>query len=76
MVAAVDTSVLLEVLLNDWQYRGSSMAARRRASEIGSRVICETILAEMAPELTANDIPSFQLDRPETPEGWDGPLAL
>lgn len=44
MVTAVDveTSVLLDVLLNDSQHCAPSMAALRTASEGGSLVICES----------------------------------
>jgi hypothetical protein len=44
MVTAVDTSVLLDVLLNDPQHAGPSVAALRRAANEGSLIICETVL--------------------------------
>ena len=62
MVTAVDTSVLLDVLLNDSQHCATSMAALRTASEEGSLVICETTLAEIVPALPANDVGSFLSD--------------
>jgi predicted nucleic-acid-binding protein len=52
MVTAVDTSVLLDVLLNDPRHSGSSIAALRRAANEGSLVICETVLAEIVPTLS------------------------
>ncbi|MCC7187041.1 MAG: type II toxin-antitoxin system VapC family toxin [Acidobacteria bacterium] len=62
MVTAVDTSVLLDVLLNDSEHCVTSMAALRTASEDGSLVICEATLAEIVPALAVNDVPSFLSD--------------
>jgi predicted nucleic acid-binding protein len=49
MVTAVDTSVLLDVLLNDTQHAPASMTALRRAAVEGSLILCEIVLAEVAP---------------------------
>ena len=62
MVTAVDTSVLLDVLLNDTQHSGPSIAALRQAANEGSLVICETALAEIVPTLAAADVPQFLSD--------------
>lgn len=62
MVTAVDTSVLLDVLLNDSQHAGHSMAALRQAASEGSLVICETVLAELVPTLAPGDLPQFLAD--------------
>ena len=62
MVTAVDTSVLLDVLLNDPRCSGSSIAALRQAANEGSLVICETALAEVVPTLTPPDVPQFLSD--------------
>ncbi len=62
MVTAVDTSVLLDVLLNDPQHAARSMAALRQAVTEGSLVICETALAEIVPTLPAADVPQFLSD--------------
>jgi hypothetical protein len=59
MVTAVDTSVLLDVLLNDSQHTPASMAALRRASVEGSLILCEIVLAEVAPTLAPIDMPRF-----------------
>jgi predicted nucleic acid-binding protein len=62
MVTAVDTSVLLDVLLNDPRHSGSSIAALRQAANEGSLVICETALAEIVPALAPPDVPQFLSD--------------
>ena len=45
MVTAVDTSVLLDVLFDDTQHAGCSIAALRQAANEGSLVICDVALA-------------------------------
>ena len=62
MVTAVDTSVLLDVLLNDPQHAARSIAALRQALAEGSLVLCETALAEIVPTLPAADVPQFLSD--------------
>ena len=49
MVTAVDTSVLLDVLLNDPKHAPTSIAALRQGSVEGSLILCEIVLAELAP---------------------------
>lgn len=62
MVTAVDTSVLLDVLLNDPQHASASISALRQAATEGSLVICETALAEIVPALNTQDLPQFLSD--------------
>jgi predicted nucleic acid-binding protein len=62
MVTAVDTSVLLDVLLNDAQHAPRSISALRQAATEGSLVICESTLAEIVPTLSAADLPQFLSD--------------
>jgi predicted nucleic acid-binding protein len=62
MVTAVDTSVLLDVLLNDPRHAGPSIAALRQAANEGPLVICETALAELVPALAPADLPQFLAD--------------
>ena len=62
MVTAVDTSVLLDVLLNDPQHASGSMAALHRAAAEDSLAICDAALAEIVPVLAATDIPQFLAD--------------
>ena len=59
MVTAVDSSVLLDVLLDDPLYATDSIAALRQGSLEGSLVICETVLAEVVPALSSNEILEF-----------------
>jgi predicted nucleic acid-binding protein len=62
MVTAVDTSVLLDVLLNDPQHAPASIAALHRAAAEGSLAICDVALAEIVPVLDAADVPRFLSD--------------
>ena len=62
MVTAVDSSVLLDVLLNDPQYAPRSIAALRQAATEGSLIICETTLAEIVPTLSGTDLLQFLSD--------------
>jgi predicted nucleic acid-binding protein len=62
MVTATDTSVLLDVLLNDPQYGPKSIAALRQAASEGSLIICETALAEIVPALASAEVPQFLAD--------------
>lgn len=62
MVTAVDTSVLLDVLLNDPQFARASSASLLRAADEGTLIIGETALAEVVPVLNAVDLPQFLSD--------------
>jgi len=62
MVTAVDSSVLLDVLLNDPQHAPASMKALRRAEVEGSLILCDLVLAEVAPTLSPADMPQFLSD--------------
>jgi hypothetical protein len=62
MVTAVDTSVLLDVLLNDAQHAPGSIAALHRAAAEGSLAVCDAALAEIVPVLTAADLSQFLAD--------------
>jgi predicted nucleic acid-binding protein len=62
MVTAVDSSVLLDVLVNDPQHAAASMKALRRAAVEGSLILCDIVLAEVAPTLTSADMPQFLSD--------------
>ena len=62
MVTAVDTSVPLDVLLNDPQHAPASMTALRRAAVEGSLILSEIALAELTPALSPVDLPQFISD--------------
>jgi predicted nucleic acid-binding protein len=62
MVTAVDSSVLLDVLLNDPRHATASMAALRQAAAEGQLVLSETTLAEIVPVLPATDLPQILTD--------------
>ncbi len=62
MVTAVDTSVLLDVLLNDPQHAPASIAALRQGSVQGSLILCEVVLAELAPTLAPAEMLQFLSD--------------
>ncbi len=46
MVTAVDTNVLLDVFLDDPQYRRSSFAALTRAFSSGDVIVCDVVWSE------------------------------
>lgn len=62
MVTAVDTSVLLDVLLNDPQQAKTSLEALRHAVSEGSLVICDIAIAELVPVLPLGALPQFLND--------------
>lgn len=47
MITAVDTSVLLDVLLDDPQFCAASLAALRRARRKGPLVVCPVVWSEL-----------------------------
>jgi len=59
MVTAVDTSVLLDVVADDPQWADASEAALRQASQEGSLLIGECVLAEITPALGAEAVEEF-----------------
>lgn len=62
MVTAIDSSVLLDVLLDDPVHAEAAQRALHQANTDGSLVICETVLAEICPALPSKDIPRFLAD--------------
>lgn len=55
MITAVDTSVLLDVILDDPSYRAASVAALRRARGDGALIVCPVVWAEVRAALTRPD---------------------
>jgi predicted nucleic acid-binding protein len=62
MPTAIDSSVLLDVLLADSQHAESSEAALRKATTQGGLVVSEVVIAEIAPVLTGASIHEFLSD--------------
>lgn len=62
MITALDSSVILDVLIDDPKYRPSSEIALGRARQEGSLIVCETVLAEVVPVLGDSDVESFLSD--------------
>ncbi len=62
MVTAVDTSVLLDVLLNDAGHAPRPWAPSRAAAVEGSLIVCDVVLAEIAPTLPSADLLRFLSD--------------
>ncbi|OGH60508.1 MAG: hypothetical protein A3G34_16360 [Candidatus Lindowbacteria bacterium RIFCSPLOWO2_12_FULL_62_27] len=50
-MTAVDTNILLDVLLPDPQWRAASSAALYAALQQGQLVVCEVVLAELAAQI-------------------------
>ncbi len=62
MVTAVDTSVFLDVLLDDPKHASTSLVALHRAAAEGSLIISETSLAEVVPVFKPEDLQTFLSD--------------
>jgi len=61
MPTAVDSSVLLDVLLDDPLHAESSESALRAAAQTGL-IVCETVVAEITPVLSGPAIQEFLSD--------------
>ena len=62
MATAIDSSVLLDVLLADPQHAETSELALRKAAAEGGLIICEVVVAEIAPVLAGASIHEFLSD--------------
>ncbi|MBT3274559.1 MAG: type II toxin-antitoxin system VapC family toxin [Spirochaetales bacterium] len=63
MITAVDSSVVLDVLINDRQFGAGSEAALRKAGNEGKLVVCECVIAEVFPALgNQTDFTEFLTD--------------
>lgn len=62
MRTAIDTSVLLDVIVDDEEHADRSEAALRRAAESGALLVGESVLAEMGPAFGNNEIEEFLAD--------------
>ena len=49
MISAVDSSVILDVIVDDERFAQASEDILRRASSEGQLVVCECVLAEIRP---------------------------
>lgn len=60
MMTAVDTPVLLDILLADPRFCQSSEEKLRKARQQGRVIVCETVIAEISPVFTSRmDLKSF-----------------
>jgi predicted nucleic acid-binding protein len=59
---AVDSSVLLDVIVNDVTFADRSEGALRRVAGEGSLILCECVLAEIRPALQPSQIDEFLSD--------------
>ncbi len=63
MITAVDTSVLLDILVNDSRFADSSSSALRTAGKNGRLIVCETVVAELRSALAEDgDLEEFLED--------------
>lgn len=62
MITALDSSVILDVLVGDPEHGPASEAALGKARKEGSLILCETVLAEVVPVLADNDAESLLAD--------------
>lgn len=77
MVTAVDTSVLVDVLLDDPQHGQPSAAALRQAAVEGTLVLCEAAEAEITPVLNPGELAEFMADwKPSFSAGSEASACL
>lgn len=62
MITAVDSSVLVDVLIDDPRHSQKSKSAMRKAAAEGALVLCESTLAEIVPVLSAEEVTEFLSD--------------
>ena len=62
MATAIDSSVLLDVLLADPAFFKTSESALRTAAAQGELILCETVVAEIAPVLADASVEEFLSD--------------
>ena len=63
MIAAVDTNILLDILIPDENYLKSSKALLDRYIEKGQLIICEVVYAELASQFSSDkDLKAFLSD--------------
>jgi predicted nucleic acid-binding protein len=55
MIAAVDTNVLLDILIPDEEHGPESKAVLNRYNEQGRLVICESVFAELSSQFPSED---------------------
>ena len=62
MLTAVDSSVLLDVITDSSSHAETSEQALRKVSSEGGLIVCECVLAEIRPALSANEMLAFISD--------------
>ena len=62
MITALDSSVILDVLVDDPVWKSRSLAALRQARAEGRLIISEMVLAEISPALEGNSVREFLAD--------------
>jgi len=62
MTTAIDTSVLLDILLDDPTFARLSEQSIIQARKLGRLIVCETVIAELRPALTSDEELSRFLD--------------
>jgi len=54
MTTAIDSSILLDILIDDPSFSGVSEAALKRAKAAGRIIVCESVIAEIRPALSSD----------------------
>lgn len=62
MITAIDSSVILDVLVGDASFAERAHNALNQARQQGALIVCETVVAEICPALSARDFPLFFQD--------------
>ena len=62
MKTALDSSVILDVVTNDTRWADASERLIKEAYSLGQLVVCECVIAEIAPAFALGDLETFLLD--------------
>lgn len=62
MITAIDTSVLLDVLIDDPAHGSTSFDAIQKARLSGALVVCELVVSEICPVLREGEVEQFLAD--------------
>jgi len=54
MTTAIDSSILLDILIDDPSFSEVSEAALKRAKDAGRIIVCESVIAEIRPALASD----------------------
>jgi predicted nucleic acid-binding protein len=59
MITALDSSVILDILIDDPKHAPATEIALNQARQEGPLIVCETVLAEIVPLLRDDEVDAF-----------------